>query len=150
LPTGGQTIVVVFVNNTNRALRDEIEHRLASAQWAFFAVSFIRDSGIDTLEGPIRAFRTRGGQLSVVFGNDYNAAMRAHGVDADPVRIHGLNGELFSGRIYASTNNQGEYHQMVVNGSSGDALSLLPLGQQVIVQIVKNSAGVEVRIGQHP
>jgi HKD family nuclease len=288
--------VIVFVDNTRQGVGDEIGRRLSIAQWAFFAVAFIREGGVETLEAALRGFIARGGRLSVIFGNafgiteatairrlqrlgaelryhrsadtfhpkgylfgsstatttaiigssnisasgltggavveaaqqlwnspaaapvteavfdelersarsneqpahhqdhgavrlppipppgpeqrpvvefsfkvngsfslpkssyrrpitvpiEFNAVMRAHQLDANPVQVRGPGGEPFSGRIYVSNNNQGEYHQIVVNGSNGDALSKLPLGQQVVVQIVKSSVGVEVHIDRRP
>lgn len=298
--------MIVFVDNARQGVGDEIGRRLSIAQWAFFAVAFIRESGVETLEAALRGFIARGGRLSVIFGNAFgiteatairrlqrlgaelryhrsadtfhpkgylfgsstatttaiigssnisasgltggvewnvvlessdcdlgavveaaqqlwnspdaapvteavfdelersarsneqpahhqdhgavrlppipppglqrpvvefpfkvnrsfslpkgfyrrpitvpielNAVMRAHQLDADPVQVRGPGGEPFSGRIYASNNNQGEYHQIVVNGFNGDALSKLPLSEQVVVQIVKSSVGVEVHI----
>ncbi len=299
--------MIVFVDNTRQAVADEIGRRLTIAQRAFFAVAFIRESGVETLEAALRDFIAREGRLFVIFGNAFgiteataiqrlqrlgaelryhrsadtfhpkgylfgsstetttaivgssnisasgltggiewnvvlessdcdlravveaaqqlwnspaaaavtddvfdelersarsneqpahhqdhravrlppisprglvqrpvvefpfevnesfsrpkgsfrrpitvpielNAVMLAHQLDADPVQIRGPGGEPFSGRIYPSKNNRGEYHQIVVNGSNDDALSRLPLGQQVVVQIVKSSVGVEVHI----
>jgi len=299
--------VTAFIDNARLPVADEIRRRLETAQSAFFAVAFIRESGVDTLEASLRALIARGGRLCVLFGNafgitepgairrlqalgaelryhrgadtfhpkgylfgsstattsaivgssnisasglkagvewnvilespgcdlrpvveaaqrvwnspdatsvtdavidelersarspqtpphlqdqqvshlpfppstgsgqrpgveflfqvnksfaqpkssfrrpvtvpiDFNAVMREQGLDADPVEVHGPGGERFSGRIYTSTNNQGEYHQIVVNGFAGDALARLPLGRQVRVQIVKNSGGIEVHI----
>ena len=75
-----------------------------------------------------------------------NDSVRAQGLDADAVRIQGPDGHEFNGRIYGSRNNQGEYHQIVVSGHQGDALSNLPIGHSVNVAILRRGDSVHVRI----
>lgn len=292
--------MIAFVDNARRDLADEIIRRLKIAQWVFFAVAFIRDSGVDALEAAIRDFVARGGKLSVLFGNafgiteanairrlqilgaelryhrgadtfhvkgylfrtaavttaivgssnlsrsglisglewnvviesadwdlrpivdaarqlwesgdstpvtepvlaeldciaprdhvashhqdqapsqatttapvstveflfrvnrsflnyirrpitipvQFNTLVRTHALDADHVRIHGPGGQQFDGHIYGSHNNQGEYHQIIVNGDNGDALSRLPRGQEIGVRITGGAQGVEVHLSR--
>jgi hypothetical protein len=82
--------------------------------------------------------------------NRFNALVRDYGLDAHYVHIHAFNGEQFDGRIYGSRNQNGtyEYHQIVINGRDGDALSQLPLGQEITVRISRGARGVEVHISR--
>lgn len=84
----------------------------------------------------------------ITIPKEYNNAVRRYGLDSADVSIRGPDGHRFSGRIFESQNNRGEYHQLTVSSGTGDALARLPLRQAIVVRIAKVRNGVEVSLSQ--
>jgi HKD family nuclease len=62
-----------FINNRTLLLRDKLNHFLAETNEAFFALAFIRQSGINMLVKEMMRLIQRKGKLLILFANDFGA-----------------------------------------------------------------------------
>lgn len=74
---------------------------------------------------------------------DYDQLER-EGLFANDVAVMCPNGARMSGSIYHGRAGYGPYYQLRIHGGDGDPLGRLPFGQELMVEIRKNSSGVEV------
>jgi HKD family nuclease len=63
----------IFLENRDRLLLDHIRNLLRRADKAYFALAFVRHSGVNLLKADIEALLKRKGSVQVLFANDFGA-----------------------------------------------------------------------------
>ena len=62
-----------FIENDRSALVDHLKKLLQEADRAYFALAFVRQSGVNLLREAIQEFVARNGVLKIIFANDFGA-----------------------------------------------------------------------------
>jgi len=65
--------MVEFINNRTMLLRDALKLHLSESREVIFALAFIRQSGVNMIVHDISAVIRRGGNVKILFANDFGA-----------------------------------------------------------------------------
>lgn len=65
--------MIEFIDNHSKKLRDALKLHLSDSTEVFFALAFIRQSGLNMIFADIEAIIQRGGKVTVLFANDFGA-----------------------------------------------------------------------------